>query len=228
MRTIAIETSSSAGSIAALEHGRLVTELELGQVQRTAQSLSPTFQSILGQAGWKPREVELIAVTHGPGSFTGLRAAVTTSKVFAYVTGAEVVALNTLEVIAAQAIAPARRLWSVMDAQRQQVFAAQFSLGGDSDLRPLLATEIVDNEVWLEGLADGDHVTGLGLTKLLKRLPVGVSVVPEEFWIPRATTLGQLALAKYESGERTDFWQLAPQYFRKSAAEEKFEQGASQ
>jgi len=96
MRTIALETSSSSGSIALFEADRLVAESdlgawELGRGQRTAQSLAPALQSILRQATWKPRDVELIAVTDGPGSFTGLRAGVTTAKVFAYATGAEVV-----------------------------------------------------------------------------------------------------------------------------------------
>jgi len=68
-------------------------------------------------------------------------------------------------------------------------------------------------------------VTGAGLAKLAKHLPKDVEVVGEELWSPRAATLGQIAFAKYQAGLRTDFWKLVPQYFRKSAAEEKFDQG---
>ena len=230
MRTLALETSSSSGSIALFEADQIVAELdlaawELKRGQRTAQSLAPALQSMLRQATWKPRDIQLIAVTDGPGSFTGLRAGVTTAKVFAFATGVEVVAVNTLEVIAAQANVVSDRLWVVMDAQRQQVFVAQYALTGDAHPRLVLATQILDNDAWLESLITGDCVTGTGLAKLAKRVRQEVRIIAEEVWEPRAATLGKLALAKYQSGERSDFWKLVPQYFRKSAAEEKFDQG---
>ena len=230
MRTLALETSSSTGSVALLEGDRVVVERDLGGAdlaggQRAAQSLAPALRSILREAKWEPRDVRLIAVTDGPGSFTGLRSGVTTAKVFAYVTGAEVVAVNTLEVIASQANVVSNRLWAVLDAQRQQVFAAQFALSGKSAPQTILATQILDNASWLQRLVAGDIVTGTGLAKLAKRLPKDVQIVQNELWLPRAATLGRLAFAKYQAGQRTDFWKLVPQYFRKSAAEEKFDQG---
>ena len=167
----------------------------------------------------------MIAVTDGPGSFTGLRSGVTTAKVFAYVTGADVVAVNTLQVMAAQANVLSDRLWAVMDAQRQQVFAAPFALTDDAGRQAAFTTEILDNDAWLLRLVSGDSVTGTGLAKLANRLPSGVQVIAEQSWVPQAATLGRIAFAKHQSGERADFWKLAPQYFRKSAAEEKFDQG---
>ena len=112
-----------------------------------------------------------------------------------------------------------------MDAQRQQVFVAQFAVANDAPPCPVLGTQIMDNEVWLERLVAGDSVSGIGLAKLVKRLPSGVQVIAEQAWAPRAVTLGRLALAKYRRGERSDYWKLLPQYFRQSAAEEKFDQG---
>ena len=215
----------STGSIAALNGNDVIAEAELGQVQRTAQSLAPALQSVLHEANWQPRDVQLLAVTDGPGSFTGLRAGVTCAKVFAYATGADVIAINTLEVISAQADIDSEQLWVVMDAQRQQVFVAQFATTRASEPRTVLTTQIVDNDVWLQQLVKGYCVSGPGLAKLAKRVPAEVVVVAEAAWAPRAITLGRLALAKYQSGERSDYWTLAPQYFRKSAAEEKFDQG---
>ncbi len=230
LRILALETSSSTGSIAILEGDRILAESDLGGAdagrgQRAAQSLAPALQTILRAAKWESRDVQLIAVADGPGSFTGLRAGVTTAKIFAYVTQAEVVALNTLDVVAAQANLASNQLWAVMDAQRQQLFAAQFALQDDAVPQTVLATQILDNEAWLQQLVDGDIVTGTGLAKLTKRLPREVQVVAREHWTPRASTLGRLAWAKYQSGLRSDFWKLAPKYFRKSAAEEKFDQG---
>ncbi|MCA9143661.1 MAG: tRNA (adenosine(37)-N6)-threonylcarbamoyltransferase complex dimerization subunit type 1 TsaB [Planctomycetaceae bacterium] len=225
MRILALETSSSTGSVAALDGDQVIANVDLGKAQRTAQSLAPTVQAILRRVNWEPRDVQLVAVTEGPGSFTGLRAGVTTAKVFAYATGASVVAVNTLEVIAAQSSMVSCNLWAVMDAQRQQVFAAEFAVSDNGRPEPVIPTQIIDNDVWLEQLVTCNRVTGPGLSKLAKHLPHGVQVVSDAAWAPQAITLGHLAFLKHQSGARTDFWTLAPQYFRKSAAEEKFDQG---
>ena len=203
----------------------VVAEADLGKVQRTAQSLAPTLQAILREMNWEPKSVELVAVTGGPGSFTGLRAGITTAKVFAYATEAQVLAVNTLEVIAAQSDVSPGKLWAVMDAQRQQVFAAQFDLSGKGQVELKVATRILDNAAWIKSLSAGVAVTGTGLMKLKNLLPKDANVVREDDWAPRAVTLGLLAFEKHQAGARSDYWQLAPQYFRKSAAEEKFEQG---
>ena len=75
----------------------LLAELSLDHTQRSAQSLAPAIEALLTQVGWLPRDVQLVAVSVGPGSFTGLRVGVTTAKVFAYAVGAEVLGIDTLE-----------------------------------------------------------------------------------------------------------------------------------
>src|SRR5688572_20388398 len=98
-----------AGSVAALE-GELVAEMELDSARRTAQTLVPALDVLLRQVAWKPQDVDLIAVTQGPGSFTGLRIGVTTAKTFAYACGAAIVGVNTLAAIARQVPASSGRL----------------------------------------------------------------------------------------------------------------------
>ncbi len=225
MRILALETSSATGSIALLDDDRLIAEIELGRLQRTAQSLAPAIQSALRDADWQPKSIDLICVTSGPGSFTGLRSGVTSAKVLAYATEAKVVAVNTLHVIAANSNVKTNRLWAVMDAQRQQLFAACFQVSDDTEPQVTRDTKIEDNATWLEQLADGDTATGAGLAKLENKLPSYIKVVPQDHWTPTAATLGLLGFAKHQRGETDDFWKLAPQYFRKSAAEEKFDQG---
>src|SRR4030042_1258471 len=103
MRILALETTDKAGSVAAMADGNLLAELTLGQTQRSAQSRAPAMLALLKQVGWRPADVQLVAVSVGPGSFTGLRVGVTTAKVFAYAIGAEVLAIDTLETIASGA-----------------------------------------------------------------------------------------------------------------------------
>ena len=89
MRILALETTEMAGSLAAMHDRKLLAEIELDSKQRTAQSLAPGMKTLLAEAGWRPTDVELVAVTIGPGSFTGLRLGVTTAKTFAYAVGAD-------------------------------------------------------------------------------------------------------------------------------------------
>jgi tRNA threonylcarbamoyladenosine biosynthesis protein TsaB len=214
LRILALETSGLSGSVAALSGGKLLAQLSLNPEQRSAQSLAAGIQRLLGEVGWRPRDVQLVAVTRGPGSFTGLRIGVTTAKTFAYAVGAEVLGVDTLEVLADQAPAEAPVVQAVLDAQRQELFAATFR-GGPSE------TRIVPIDTWLASLSPDHLVIGPVLTRLRGRLPAEVAVAPEATWTPLAATVGLVALRHYLAGQRSDLWQLTPLYLRRSAAEER-------
>ena len=102
MRILALETSSSSGSIAVMEDDRVLGESAFDPGQRTAQSFAPAVRRQLEAVDWLPRDIQLVAVALGPGSFTGLRIGVTAAKTLAYAVGAEVIGANTLKVIAWQ------------------------------------------------------------------------------------------------------------------------------
>jgi tRNA threonylcarbamoyladenosine biosynthesis protein TsaB len=223
MRMIAVETSGRHGSVAALtaEGGdtQLLRQIALADDQRTAQALAPALRELLAEVGWPPQSIELIAVAVGPGSFTGLRIGVTTAKTFAYGVGADVLGVNTLAVLAAQAPTCPVRLWTILDAQRQELFAAKFNAGRQIPMD--CDTSIVRQDVWLPQLQPGDHVTGPALRRLAPQLPDGVIAVEEEWWQPMAAGVGHVAWHAYRAGRRDDVWKLMPQYYRASAAEEK-------
>jgi tRNA threonylcarbamoyladenosine biosynthesis protein TsaB len=166
-----------------------------------------------------------VAVTAGPGSFTGLRVGITTAKAFAYATGAEVLGIDTLEVLARQAPAHARVVQAVIDAQRQELFAATFErpdIATALNRRPQAASpQIMPIDAWLASLKPGDVVIGPVLSKLREHLPPEVQIAPESCWTPMAGSVGRIAARLYAAGERGDLWRLAPTYLRRSAAEEK-------
>jgi tRNA threonylcarbamoyladenosine biosynthesis protein TsaB len=186
------------------------------------------MSDVLSAARWSPKDVEIIAVTVGPGSFTGLRVGVTTAKAFAYATGAEVVGVNTLDCIAQQVSEDVPLLSAVIDAQRAQVFARNYQRGATGLLEAIGETEIVDNERWLQSLATGWSVSGPALGKLAAQVPLGIKVVAAQRWQPQASAVGQVAWRRYESGGRDDLWSLVPLYLRRSAAEEKLDRPAGE
>jgi tRNA threonylcarbamoyladenosine biosynthesis protein TsaB len=164
----------------------------------------------------------LIVVTQGPGSFTGLRIGITAAKTLAYAVGAEVMGVNTLKVIASQVPAEQQDVWTAMDAQRGQLFAARFRRR-EGGWETIVQTHIVDNEHWLQSLTRDTAVTGPGLARLRDRLPAGIVIVDDGCWAPRAEAVGRVGYLEFHAGKRDDLWALVPEYFRKSAAEEKSE-----
>lgn len=222
MKILALETTEAIGTVATIEDGNLRCEHRLAPDQRSAQSLAPGIKNILQEVGWKPAEVQLVAVSVGPGSFTGVRVGVTTAKTFAYSVGAEVLGINTLEVIAVRAPAEAQVLTAAVDAQRGQVVACLFHRGEGDWWKAVEPPQLLDAKTWLESLASGTVVTGPVLRKLADRVPAHVAVLPHEFWVPTAAAVGLLAARDYAHGKRDDVWSLAPHYSRPSAAEEKW------
>jgi tRNA threonylcarbamoyladenosine biosynthesis protein TsaB len=221
VRILALETSGTQGSVAILESGVLLAQAELPLPRRSAQSLIPAVAEQLAAVGWKPVDVQLVAVTQGPGSFTGLRVGVTAAKTLAYAVGAEVLGVDTLEVVAAQSSVENSQLWAVMDAQREQLFAALFRQENDGMLIVLQATHLVDADRWLAELESSVAVSGPAVCRLTARLPATAVTTPQETWLPMAGAVGRLAWRDYLAGRRDDLWKLTPNYFRTSAAEEK-------
>ena len=224
MRLLALETTEAIGSVAAAIDDKLLAELTLDAHKRSAQSLAPALKAILEKAGWRPAEVQLVAVTQGPGSFTGLRVGIATAKVFAYAVGAEVLGVDTLEVVAAAAPAEIQALWVAVDAQRGDVVAQPFRRGPDGWLQPDGSAALVAMDAWLSGLSAGSTVSGPALTKLTQGLPTQVTALDRAYWRPTAGNVARVALRDYQAGRRDDLWALVPRYSRRSAAEEKWDE----
>lgn len=229
VRILAIETSGMAGSVAALEDNRLIAELTLAPQQRSARSLAPGMKGLIEQALWQPRDVQLVAVAVGPGSFTGLRVGVTTAKTFAYAVSAEVLGVNTLAAVAENSPADVQRLSCVIDAQRGQFYTAEFVRDAAGLLVPACETHIIDRDAWLAQTGECTEpiaVSGPAIRQLAAGIPPSVHILAEQHWTPTAAAVGRLAARSYAAGLRDDLWKLVPNYYRRSAAEEKRGDGA--
>ncbi len=223
MRILAIETVGTTGSVAALDDERVLAEHPLDPRRRSGQTLAPGIATLLEHVGWRAGDVELVAVASGPGSFTGLRIGVATAKAFAYASGCPIVGVHTLSAIAARVPHDVPQFAVVLDAGRGELFVADFRRLSAERLVGSETTCIVGRTQWLAGLASGQVVTGPGLSKLLGQLPPGARVVDEALWAPTAASVGRIGHALFLAGERTSVFDLVPQYFRRTAAEEQWE-----
>jgi len=221
---LALETTERVGSVAALDGDNLLCELSLDSNKRSAQSLVPGMKELLERVGWPPTDVDLVATPVGPGSFTGLRVGVTTAKCFAYAASADILGVDTLEVIAAGAPAQIEAVAVALDAQRGEVVAQRFERGADGLMRSAGSASLVEISAWLQGLQPEALLTGPVLGKIADRVPDHLTLLDREYWAPSAASVGRVAFRRYSAGERDDVWRLAPRYSRRSAAEEKWEQ----
>lgn len=126
-RILAFETAGQGGSVAALVDGALALERDLPSERRSAQTLAAGLCELLSEVGWRPGDVELVAVARGPGSFTGLRVGVTTAKMLAYAIGCPLLGVSTLETIASRAPRGFARLSVAMDAERGELYVGRFA-----------------------------------------------------------------------------------------------------
>ncbi|MBK8269572.1 MAG: tRNA (adenosine(37)-N6)-threonylcarbamoyltransferase complex dimerization subunit type 1 TsaB [Planctomycetes bacterium] len=133
-RIIAIETSGRSGSVAIAEGPRLIQEAEFAADQEHARDLLPLIDSLFQVHEWTPASVEQCHVSIGPGSFTGLRVAVTFARHFALATGAKICAVPTLDVIAMNALKiqpPPEAIGRHFGCEAQSGIWFCFSAGGE-------------------------------------------------------------------------------------------------
>ncbi len=126
MLVLGIDTSARTGSVALCDRASLIGEFTLGMERQHSERLMPALDSLLAVSGVGMEDVELIAVARGPGPFTGLRVGITTAKALAYGLGLPAVGVPTLDAIAYGHHHSARDLCVLLDARKQEVYAARY------------------------------------------------------------------------------------------------------
>ncbi len=215
---IAIETSGTHGSVAVAEGGELRAEAPLSNTTRHATDLLPTMDCLCRTCGWRPGALQHCYLSIGPGSFTGLRVAVTVGRHLALAAGARLVAVPTLAVIAEEARPAVPRdahLAVMLDARRGHVFGAVFrnDVSGMTALRPV---EMIEPGTLLKSAPRPCWVTGEGAVAHQdaidqSRLPL----IDEPLRRPRARSVHRLGWRLAQDGCFVDPSTLIPHYVRK-------------
>jgi len=126
VRIVAIETATGATSVA-LGDGRIVAA-SAGRSDRRGHVgfLVPALDFCFAQAGWRPQEIDVVAVDIGPGLFGGIRVGLATAQALAGAAGVPLAPVCSLDAIAFQAATAHRRIWAVVDARRGEVAVAPY------------------------------------------------------------------------------------------------------
>jgi tRNA threonylcarbamoyladenosine biosynthesis protein TsaB len=231
MKLLAIETSCHQGSIA-LHDGRAVLASQtFSHGLQNAAKVLPLIEELCRGLEITPQGLTHVAVSVGPGSFTGLRIGVTLAKTLCFATGARLLAVPTLPVIASNAIGQAPYILPILDAKRDQVFAALYK-AADHALDEIAAPRLCSLGEMLQAvhrplliLGEGLKVHAHHIESQAADVKSEIRLAPEELWVPRASTVAALALRLVEKQAFADPFTLTPLYIRKPEAQERMEAG---
>ena len=210
MRILAIESSAVTASVAILEDDTLVAEYTINHKMTHSQTLLPMIDEIFSMVQLKPDDVDVIAVSKGPGSFTGLRIGAATGKGIALALDKKMVAVSTLAAMAYNLYGDSRYICPVMDARRKHLYSGIYTFDGEK-----LVTVRDVNLASYEELAE----ELVGLDRQVVLVGDGADVAPAHIKTQRAGSVALLAKQMADNGEYTDADELKPDYLRPSQAE---------
>ena len=216
---LAVETSGTQGSIAIFAGTQVLCERVLSvSGPRHAQTLPAEVAAALADNNLQPNAIRSIAVSIGPGSFTGLRVGVTFAKTFAWLNDARLVAVDTLRAIAQQVSAEMEFVTAIADAQRSEFFMATYRWNPELHLRCAVDDVRVAG---IDELPTDYPIAGPAAGKLAEVLPARFKVVDQSLWQPHAVNIGLIGQQMLNSQQFAAPDSLEPVYIRLSYAEEK-------
>lgn len=219
-RWLLIETSGSDGLVGLGDGDAVISEKRLDATRRHARDLAPAMKDLLVAAGWQPGQLHGIAVSQGPGSYTGLRVGIMAARAMTYALGCRLVAVPTFAVIAEQTDSVLNSVHIIADALKGKLYEQQFAReAADAPWSSTSSLRIVERARWLSELRDS-AISGPGVDLVERALPPGVSAVEHQRRIPGLAAL--LRLARRTAPSASALESVEPLYLRASSAEEQW------
>ena len=163
MLTLSIETSGTVGGVAFIRDGRLVAEVTLAGNETHSRRLMLTTRWLMQRLGVGWSDLDLLAVSLGPGSFTGLRIGIATAKGLAFALGLPLFGVSTLDALASH-VFPGKGdlVCPLLDARKSQVYMACYQYGGPGEIERISPYRVIFPEELNAFLPDSHRVLLLG------------------------------------------------------------------
>ncbi len=228
MNILSFDTSTKAASVALLKGDELVGEIVINDKRTHSQKLMPILENLFKLADITIDDIDLLAVSIGPGSFTGLRIAMATVKAIGHAKNLKIVAVNSLESLAFNAGNTAKKIIAILDAQGKNLYTASYEIGKDG-LKQLSEIEVIETESLQARIKEEGReviILGEGLDKAKEKLDSElVEFASPDKNISRASSIACLAREKYEKDiDVHTCYDIVPLYIRKSQAEMQYEE----
>jgi tRNA threonylcarbamoyladenosine biosynthesis protein TsaB len=223
VKILAVDTSTSLGTIALVDGPVVRAELALNVSATHNQRLLPGIHRLLNDVGWPLEILDALAIGLGPGSFTGLRIGMSVMKGLAFATGKPLAGVPTLDALAANvALAPCT-ICPVMDARKGEVYTALYRGGEGRDLERLTAYQVMKPQRFADFITGKTVLLGDGLLRYSDVLAAALGDrlvrAPAHLNAIRGASIGWLAMERLRRGLAEEISTCTPLYIRPSEAE---------
>jgi tRNA threonylcarbamoyladenosine biosynthesis protein TsaB len=212
--SLAIETSCRAGGVALGRGDELLGVIDFEASARHAVQLVPRLDELLEGASLRPKDVDELYVSVGPGSFTGLRVGLTVARTMGQMSGSlRCQAVPTTMAVAMQAAdLPWDNLAVVLDARDARVYVSTF-VRSEGSIVPQGEPRLVEIDQFLGDLRRPITLTGEGLS-YHDCTGSGISIAPPELYFPTARSIWRVGRQMARDGQYTEYNKLTPIYAR--------------
>lgn len=223
MKILAVDTSTSLGSIALVDGPTVRAELSLNVGATHNRRLLPGIHRMLTDAGWSLQDLDGLAIGLGPGSFTGLRIGMSVMKGLAFATGKPLAGVPTLDALAANVSLVPWGICPVLDARKGEVYAALYQRGRSPDLERVTPYLVVKPQHLVALIKERTVLVGDGLIRygdyLAAELGDRMVRAPAHLNAIHGTSIAWLAMARLQRGLTENVSACVPLYVRPSEAE---------
>ena len=233
MLTLAIDTATKVCTVALCRERELLAEYTINMGMTHSEGLLPQLEQLLARTGVEKKDIGLLAVSMGPGSFTGLRIGLATAEAMAYAWQCCLHGVDTLKALAYNVQLESIILSPVLDAQKGNFYQALYQWQ-NGQLVELAQVAVVNAQEALERIAlQGTPALLMGeCERLVKKVPDGlptwVREAPVALRMPRASSVAWAALDEFDPEADKKIFGLEPYYIRRSEAEELWEKKQQQ
>ncbi|MBN2514680.1 MAG: tRNA (adenosine(37)-N6)-threonylcarbamoyltransferase complex dimerization subunit type 1 TsaB [Deltaproteobacteria bacterium] len=225
MITLAVDTATKTASVALLEGTTILGESFLNIGKNHGETLLPEIMALLTRNSITIDEIDLFAVTLGPGSFTGLRIGASTVKGLAFTVGKPVEGICTLDALTLNVSDISMMICPMLDARKKEVYTALYKPGDDYFPEKIVGETVSGPEHFVKNISE--NVMFLGDGALLYKDVIG-EILPDKSYFAsdhlnhiRASSVGLIGLKKFYDGDNLNLLTFTPQYLRVSEAEAK-------
>lgn len=235
---LVLETSGRLGSVALALGREILAQITFTAPMRHSAEIFDAITELMHRFDRKPAKINNIYISIGPGSFTGLRIAVTIAKAMHLANRLRIVTVDTLDVIAENAPSqgptrPVQRIATILDAKRNQFYIAAYQRPNNTtseipSWQKIIPDSLMTAREFLDQFADPTNPIALLGDGLLyhkgKFQSPGTRILHEKYWSPQAAKVHALGYQLALANKFADPLKLIPTYIRHPEAEEKWRQ----
>jgi len=221
-KILAVDSASLTGGVALCYGETLVAESLLNVRSTHSEKLLQQIDLLLAEAGWVLDDLDLLAVTIGPGSFTGLRIGIATVKGLAQALDKPVAGISSLQMLALNAPAVSIPICAFLDARKKEVYSQLFAASPEGPL-PLDKARVLPPEELLRSMTDKVVLVGDGVPQYRQLIAAmagdNILLPPATAHQLRASQAAWLAYRRWLNNDLSTAAELLPTYIRPSDAE---------